>query len=109
MNNPISSVFPSNLSAALAAFALLLALPSHFADAQTQQVSPKYSEQWEYRVVVLSAVYDTVQPLGSSNLKPFEDGLNKFGADGWELVTLDVQQNVRRTAIFKRPVKQERK
>ncbi len=58
--------------------------------------------------MLLGAIEGTNQPYGAIRegeaalTKPFEEGLAKFGHDGWELVSIDVLQG-NKIAIFKRP------
>jgi hypothetical protein len=54
------------------------------------QATPGLVTQWEYRVLKREQILD----LGKKNMT---EGLNKVGAEGWELVTVDGAY------IFKRP------
>lgn len=53
--------------------------------------------KWEYQEMSLRAIYD----LGDKSTIPYRtnDGLNKLGREGWELVSVDNGM-----AYFKRPV-----
>lgn len=86
-------------------FACVLAIT---APARCRAQTPlTYPQRWEYRVVPLGAIEGTNQPYnagrdGTDFTKPFQDGLAKFGNDGWELVGIDLLQG-NKVAIFKRP------
>jgi Domain of unknown function (DUF4177) len=57
---------------------------------------------WAYKVVVIPKHQRGIgSPPGYDKRMPIEEVLNIFGADGWELVTIDDE---RHTAVFKRPV-----
>ena len=83
--------------------AVLLLASTYSAQAQYTTASQAKTQQWEYKVVHLGSIEGTNQMYGSHEVGPYQSGLNKFGAEGWQLTVIDTFQGVK-VAIFRRPL-----
>ncbi|MEO5719398.1 MAG: DUF4177 domain-containing protein [Chthoniobacterales bacterium] len=58
-------------------------------------------QKWEYKVIHLNEIGGTNQAYASASPDVFAEGLNAFGREGWQLVSIDTLQG-QKIAIFKR-------